>query len=53
MTPITNHVNTEAMYHFGLEFLFDAYLIDRVDKLTLALNTKGLLFDGHLIKHTI
>lgn len=24
---ITNHVNTEAMCHFGLKFLFDGHLI--------------------------
>jgi hypothetical protein len=53
MTQITNHVNTEAMYHFGLEFLFDGYLINTVENCPKLLKTKVYLFDGHLIKHTI
>ncbi len=39
------------MCRFGLEFLFDGHLIDLVNKYVISLNTNGLLFDGHLIKH--
>lgn len=53
MTLITNHENTEAMYRFGLEFLFDGYLTKLVENLDKLLITKHYLFDGHLIKHTI
>ena len=53
MTPITNRENTEAMYRFGLEFLFDGYLIKLVENPDKLLITKDYLFDGYLIKHTI
>jgi hypothetical protein len=41
------------MCRFGLEFLFDGYLIKLVENSDKLLITKDYLFDGYLIKHTI
>ena len=48
-----NHLKTEAMCRFGLEFLFDGYLIKLVENSDKLLITKDYLFDGHLIKRTL
>ena len=42
-----NHLKTEAMCRFGLEFLFDGYLIKLVENSDKLLITKDYLFDGH------
>jgi hypothetical protein len=41
------------MYHFGLDFLFDGYLTNLVENYAKLLKIKDILFDSHLIKHTL
>ncbi len=50
MTLKANQENIEAMFRFGLKFLFDGYLMNYVNKCATMLITLGFLFDGYLIK---
>lgn len=48
MTQKVNHENTEPMYHFGHNFLFDGYLINHTINQFKILIFSGLLFDAYL-----
>ncbi len=49
MTQKVNHENTEHMYRFGLNFLFDGYLINQIFNQPKLLIINHYLFDCHLI----
>lgn len=44
-----NHENIEVMFHFGLDVLFDGYLIKHVLLKVSSLIIRTFLFDGYLI----
>lgn len=49
MTQVVNQENMLVIFHFGLKFLFDGYLIKKILNKIKYLIIITFLFDGYLI----